>query len=770
MRKIKSRNLMIIIFPILISFILIVTMFTLAILRIEPNLLVGSDFVFYDEYNYKYVTTEDTEVERSYDGIKTINYQDDKIVLSNSTVSQNENGINSMILEDGVIIKKDNSFYNVYGGDLITKNKNIYYINDEKIDSGTIIKNKDRNYIIIGDIIVDGNLINGVTSVYIDKAGNPTIYSEKEAIRYSTPQKIDLQNEAIFDTGLEIIEYPDGTITDLTQIGGTSSQYRDFNDTSFDDEEDASNEQQNEGSVASSTNNQNNNSTTSNSVNQISNSNNENIVLSPEDYEELFKKDKPSGIIRGIEDVTATSSIVNVEYLDASKALISSPNIKVKDQNGTIVFTQSLESDSAEILDLLPNTQYTAELYLSYDIGEGIVEEKVDEQKFKTDIFSFDIQINLLTSDYAIVYVFMQDSINLDQASIQLLRNSGSGYVVDQTIPLNTSLISDSYQKVEFKNLTPNTEYKIVFTNVVYDGEVVNIESEAYFETLSDSTGISELGIAQVDHELEVFVDTLDHYDYFEYMIYDKNDTLVTKRKSSNVVERFGLNNGLQSGQKYYAVINVINDEDIQDTKSTSPTTYVNKFKINSIVKDSDDYIIKYSGLPNLLINSEISLEYSYNGDEYQILTTNNYKFNFVKSIKLENTPLNGYYKLRYNDDKGTTLESEIFEYNGFNNDDLMITTNYYYVNEGDLIKQYDLNYILVNSYTSGIDNYFESMYKIDETVLAIDDELVINILNDEENKYTAINGLKLSSINEKEDSLNVVFNDQTYSFKKWKE
>ncbi len=794
MRKISIKNLIIILIPIIIVLLLCIGMDLFAIKGKEEAITVDADTVFYDQYNQKYITSQQTVINESYNGQQSIDYEDQKIKLSNSKVAPVVNDNSATLLSDGVVVTEDNSFFNIYKGSLINGKADTYTIDQATVPNGTVIKTGDRQYIILGDVSVGDLHIEGIIDVFIDKAGNPTLYTKDDVYKYSEAKDIELNNGVIFKTGNEQLIYSDGSITDLTELGGSSSQYEDLNKSTDDQEtleeikdekNDTSNtsdekiqstpdsNQVDNDNVTTEKTDTKNTTTTDNQVNQdnsnSSSSGSEDIIITEDMYEDLFKKHVPTGLISSINNVTAISAEINASYSDLSGSLVTTPIIEIVDETGQVIFTQTIEESVVKIVGLQPNNKYTANLKVSYDLGSGIEQETIDSKEFSTESVQSNIVVELMKINSAIVNVSILDDIELDSANVMLEENNSGEYEEFIKIPLNTKLATSSFQTVEFIDLKAGTDYKVSITDAVYNNNELDVDGEYFFTTLEESSSFNSVEIDSDNNKVIIDLGIEGEYDYLEYNIYNKNDKLVTKRQSIDQHEDFGLENGLVSEGEYYAVVNLISDEQIVDQYTTPYTNYSIDFKIESITNKNNKYQIKFSGLPILLNNCSISVLMSVNNQDYNQIVKKEYIVGMDNKIEFTSNQFGDYYyKLKYVDSKGDELVTQEIKYSSIISDDYLYTDNYYYINKGSSIEKYDLESDqVIDEYKISILNEFIEIYNIGDVIFAIDEKKVMHIYNDVDNVYQELDEVEINDISKEEEELYVGIEKEIYKLNK---
>ena len=181
---------------------------------------------------------------------------------------------------------------------------------------------------------------------------------------------------------------------------------------------------------------------------------------------------------------------------DEDNTLMSDTNIYILDNStGKTVYqyTESLGVYSIDlsISTLEPDHEYTLVAEATYRIDEMEYTKNFIYKIFRTTPIGISLEKDIFTSTSLGIAVNIDRDTKVKSAEI-VLQDTNGNRLQSQTITNNTVSSSDIKETVEFTNLTPNTQYIVSITNVLYDGQVITngFESSTTFTTLKQTPTI----------------------------------------------------------------------------------------------------------------------------------------------------------------------------------------------------------------------------------------------------------------------------------------
>ena len=282
--------------------------------------------------------------------------------------------------------------------------------------------------------------------------------------------------------------------------------------------------------------------------------------------------------------------------------------------------------------NLSPDTEYTLYAKAGYTIDGVEYKRSFVNKIFRTEAIGVSFKKSYATSDKLVINVYRENYS--DVGNLDIILYSADGYRLDS---YTVDFQDENYYEVVFDELTNNTEYLVVMTNIMCDGVVVEegYSEEKTMYTLKVAPVISEVNykINKRDATFELSLGGVNDPDYgiqgYRYEIFrvdqDMNKELPLVTLDSNNLKPVNVNvdeNNLNRGSAYtYRVIVIFDDNDkiVEYVRELGKTmqldgvsypvirfdeTYVTWEQINGtiVIEDDNDVIV---------------------GDTYQITYTN---------------------------------------------------------------------------------------------------------------------------------------------------
>lgn len=795
MRTLSLKNILIVAIPSAIVLILAVTLMIVGSPDKTPVVL-GTNYVVYDEYDNQYVTSSDIEVDNYWNGDKVIQVEGSDVIIGNISAGIESNNQSATVLTDSVVVMPDNSFYSIDAGTVIENQAGIFKVEDEIIPPGTIIKTGDRQYLVLGDVTSEnGDVYPGFMSICLDQTGAPTFATSEQIYRSSQTAILTLENGSKFDVSAETVTLTDGSIIDLKEIGGSSSEYESLtgdvvDPTPTEEVEEESEDtpvaapvaqptQNSSSSTSNSNSSSSNNSTTvtetpsndSDSSDNTSSGGGDSFTITEDMYAFLFEKTPPTGNIMGITDVTPMSAVVNLNVYDSSEALVGSPQVIVVEQEtGEVAFSTTVDSTSILITSLQPNTVYNVQIVASYDVGNGIEKRALDTATFETPSISANFTVELLTKETAQINVEIENDILLDTAYISVESGDGYTWIEEQQIPFDTVAASKEGTVVHIENLAQNTMYRVSIAGASYYGVEVPVYGEAVFTTIQDTSSSFEYKLEVAENNITIDVLTTDPTKYsYEYTITNTatgqtDSFLVSDVSSAN----FNYTTGLIPNCEYVASVKVYEDDVEVSSYTSSEFVMASEIQINNIVNDGISTVVTFSGIPYASNDVTISLnKINEDGSKNEVISVKGNRR--LESEIIIDMPLpEGMYTIAYTDESGISMESEPYAY--VPSGDLV-----YKVIDGKILTFDKRNIIVYDANTYEVvekieidenrevkrNTTFVEIYAGSGAIFLVDETNTMYVYSDENEYFSELNGVQIQEVIEKEDEIYVVINEE---------
>lgn len=203
----------------------------------------------------------------------------------------------------------------------------------------------------------------------------------------------------------------------------------------------------------------------------------------------IFKVEKLEANSIGI-DATITIE-------DEDNTLIGDTNISIlKNNTGKTVYqhteTLGVYNIDLSISTLEPDQEYTLVAESTYKVDDMVYTKNFIYKIFRTAPIGISIEKDVFTSTSLGLAININKDTKVKSAEIVLLDKDGNKLQSQTVINENGNVGADKKELIEFKNLTPNTEYTVSITNVLYDGQIITngFEATTTFTTLKQTPKI----------------------------------------------------------------------------------------------------------------------------------------------------------------------------------------------------------------------------------------------------------------------------------------
>ncbi len=747
MRKLDKKNLLLLTLPI-VFIIAIVGLSTWILISAETkDIFIDSKSIIYNQYDERFEFPAESTVKVGWNGKKIVSDTEQATLNENDLIFTPDNA-EAIILSDSVLINLDNSFENIKMGSSILRQSDGYQINGVVYEPGTVVKVKDRTYLILGNATVDDYSFSNYTLVYLDVAGNPSLYTNQQLVKFTENKILEIEGGIEFDLGMELLTLDGETVIDLTKVQGTSNKYAVLNSSGIVSDGSGSGESGGTDGTGSGS---------SSSSASGGGGGGEDVIITEDQYEGLLNKKEPSGSILGFNSITATTANVDVNYADSSGALVAKPSIVVTDLKGNDVFSAIVQGATIQLVGLKPNTPYLVRLEATFDIGEGVEKKTMGEESLITRSISSKIVIDSVKKDGATISVKINDDINLDQATLLLEVNNGGAWSDEHTEKLNVEdLVSASGARIVLRDLSANTPYRITLIGTVYNGVNVDVIGEVKFRTLKSTTTFKMTSFAQDETRgLKLRVETKEklNNEFFEYSVYDVGtNQLHTYNLSTKQEQFFNSSTGLIPNDDYYAKVAILDaDGNVKDEVITEAVYYETDFKVNDIHFEKGEHFIEFKTIPYIFGSFDVVVEarpeltsYLNSGGNIQEYDLSFKEIErdrraFYVGSKIVIPIIDGVNEYRVLIEKSgeVLFYSSEFEYSHEQNANYLFSNNVVVEKEGDLFSVYDRH---TTKLIEGVrDEHVEDYCLVGDVLFLVSDKMVITFLADDKDLFEKI-------------------------------
>lgn len=468
-----------------------------------------------ETYKEKY---EQKVIFKNTEGEEVVANLNNFIHYSDGSVSAFKNGV---LLNLNDIDAEPIRYYNIAAGKILNKQGSTYTINNldqELVFNNVIWKISEQKYLILGEnirlVFDDGTqkdiqgyveleyLDNEIVKIYNQEATYQTISSRAyielpDEIRINLSTRIvSKQNSNKMSLDNMVID-SDDNIT-IVNIENQEIETEDISEANAQETQEGETTQEQGGT-------QNSQTTTNNSQTVINGDMTTNTIG---DNSQIIDD---GNIGTGEEIQTTKTPVFKVESLEANSlgieatitiedednTLISDTNIYIlKNSTGKTVY-QYTESMGVYNIDLSistlePDQEYTLVAEATYRIDDMEYTRNFIYKIFRTTPIGMSLEKDVFTPTSLGVAVSIDRDTKVRSAEIVLQDTSGNR-LQTQTILNGSTSTSDKKEIVEFAGLTPNTQYIVSITNVLYDGQVITngFESSVTFTTLKQTPTVS---------------------------------------------------------------------------------------------------------------------------------------------------------------------------------------------------------------------------------------------------------------------------------------
>ncbi len=473
------------------------------------------------------------------------------IHYNNSSISSLKKGV-LLNLED--IEKEPIIYYNISSGKILKYQGGSYVIShlDSNLEfENFIYKISDNKYLIVSDKMKihfsNGDIKDISEFIELEYLDNEIIKLYNQDVTYQTISssvyiempndiKIDLENKLVSKSNINKL-----SLNNMVIDSDDNIEITDFEETNIVEEEktDEENLDNNTSTNNNEQNNNNNNITdqeaeSSNTQNNVSG----NVVSGDENNDEFEEETVAVEPVFKLEGFEADSLgfYCRVVIQDQNNTLITNHTVTITENStGKVVYTNEIDMSRFEeelsISTLNPETEYTFSIESSYRLGEFEYTKKFINKVFSTSSIGIEYSKDYFT-DTSLKFKFDIDTLSKFKSADFVLMNANGDVL--QRYPIEKKEDPDEEVSVEFFGLTPNTEYKVVLENVLYNNQIlVNaIKEPSSYKTLKNKPELGKpvFEINKRKSTFELSVDSVADPDNgiigYRYEIYEAGNAL----------------------------------------------------------------------------------------------------------------------------------------------------------------------------------------------------------------------------------------------------
>lgn len=548
----------------------------------------GSGYILkYTNKDEKYYFSEEATYKKSYnDQIVFKNTEGEKIVVDkNNFIHYNDGSISSftkgVLLDLDMIDTDPITYYNVSANKLLKKLSNNKYVtknlNNEIQFTNLMWKISDSKYLLASDsmklVFSDSTekSINGF--VEIEYTDNEIVKIFNKDVRYetiSTEVYIQVGEDIKINLGTKIISKKGENEMTLENMVIDSNDNVTIIDMDEYKEENTENTENTENNTNGQNNGQGGNASSISNSNVIANGgttvidNNNDNENKGDNKETEIKNDlsvyTPKYIIREFE-VNSTGVKVLVEIEDDEARLTTGTTTSIiNNSTGKIAYSLP-ETGASEIkIDtaaLEPNQEYTLIMEASYAVDNINYKKNFVYKVFRTPALGITLEKDLFTDETLSFYLNFEKDSPVTKLDVELLENGQKKQGI-----LNTN---GSTERIEFAELTPDTQYTIQIKNIFVD----NISNEdTYSYTYRTLKSIPKLANGKTHCNVETEIDKWNSkfvlsipnlkegvVESLNYQIYTETEgqqTVVYNLTTSDTKIILPINDKIQRNKDYY--------------------------------------------------------------------------------------------------------------------------------------------------------------------------------------------------------------------------
>lgn len=551
------------------------------------------------EKNYIFANTDNENVKVSENSF--IHFSDKSISVLNKTAILNLDNLNDSLIK----------YYNLYVGTRLVNKDNIYYTEtlNNKISFTNFLMKIDENKYMIVSPKINLNLMGSnkeILNSYLEFEffdGNIVRMENQEMQiqNVSSNFYIELSNNVKIDLSTKNIFLNNDKKLNLSQITIDKNDNIDIKK-----EETNTNKDEKDKS------------------NPLDGLTNGNIDVS-DDEEIIDDKEKVSEPVFLISDMEVTSNKfrASIKYEDTSNLLTGDITLKIIESATNKLVYENTENSGLrffqiEVENLKENTNYVFLVNSNYIKNTQTYNRDFIQKSFITEPIGVSIIKNYFTTDEMSYKIEVDSNTKVEGLDISLIDSNNE---IIKTYTKNThDLINNNI--VDFKNLSPNTEYKVILHNFLYKNSIISDQFNIYkkYKTLKRKPSFGNLtySLDKKNSQFNLKVNNISDVDSgvvtYKYEIYDARTLLNNPVKLKEIdksnqggVDLYVDNKIIFRGVPYvYKMIAIFNDNEKEFEYETeySSVMQLDGVEFPSVRFESDEVTFeKISG--NIIISDE---------------------------------------------------------------------------------------------------------------------------------------------------------------------